>query len=111
MNFSLDNPSHQGKPYILILTLTGTTPGFRIGNLQVPINYDVYTDLALNLTIAGSPAFRGFLGTLDPDGNAQATMTLPPLPGLQGRSIHFSFVQYVTSWTYASPPTKVSITN
>lgn len=109
IQFTLDNPSQKNKPYLIIGSLSGTKPGFKLGSLQVPINLDSFTTLVLGLTT--SPAFPGFFGTLDADGNALASMNLPPLPAsLIGKTMHFAFVQDFTTWSFASPPLPITIT-
>lgn len=101
VQFSLDNPSQKGKFYMLLGTLSGTTPGFKLGSLTVSINIDTFTTLALSLYT--SPVFQGFFGNLDSADNAKATMTLPAVPSLQGQTMYFSFVQDFTTWSFASP--------
>ena len=107
VNFSLDNPTQKGKNFLMILTLSGTSPGFKIGGLDVPINIDPFTNEAIVQVLAGNPAFGAFLGKLGPKGNKVASLTLPPLPHLKGQTIHFCFVQDLVNWTFASPPAAV----
>lgn len=98
---SLDNPSHAARPYVVIGTLSGTAPGFKLGNVHVPIVPDGFTELAL--LVLNSPNFQGFAGTLDANGCARATFHLPPLPVLTGRTLHFAFVQHDgQGWSFAS---------
>lgn len=108
VNFSLDNASHGGKNYIIIMTNSGTSPGFTIGGLHVPINIDAFTNEGISLVLSGNQAFQSFFGKLGPKGNKVATMTLPPLPPLKGQTLHFAFVQDLANWTFASPPAKVT---
>ena len=98
--FALDNPSHAGKVYVMIGTLSGTSPGFRIGTAQVPINVDSFTVLGLHLI--ATPIFPGFVGALDAEGCATARLVLPPLPGLANQTMHFAFVQDPARWDFAS---------
>lgn len=105
VNFFLDNPGQKNKPYLILGTMSGTSPGFRLGGLQVPINIDAFTTFVLGLST--SQAFQGFFGVLDQNGNACAKMTLPPVPGVRG-TMHFSFVQDLVNWVHASPAASVS---
>ena len=107
MNFSLDNPTQKGKDYIMILTLSGTSPGFKIGGLHVPINIDPFTTEGITQVLVGNPAFSAFLSKLGPKGNKVASLTLPPLPQLKGQTMHFCFVQDLVNWSFASPPAAV----
>ncbi|MEE2886219.1 MAG: hypothetical protein VX951_02195, partial [Planctomycetota bacterium] len=107
VNFSLDNPTQKGKDYIMILTLSGTSPGFKIGGLHVPINIDPFTNEGITQVLVGNPAFSAFLNKLGPKGNKVASMTLPPLPQLKGQTMHFCFVQDLVNWSFASPPAAV----
>ena len=89
---SLDaGASMANAAYVLVGSLSGTSPGVTIGSVQVPLNPDFYTDFSLS----GSPQFyTGFLGTLDADGRASATFTLPPGLALPPLQLHHAFVAF-----------------
>jgi len=72
-------PDLGGRDYILLGTVSGTSPGFMLpGGLLVPINWDWFTYLLYFLALAPSnPFVDGFIGELDVDGFAMATLTLP----------------------------------
>lgn len=86
--------THAGRFYFLAGSATGTTPGFLLDGVRVPLN------------IAGDPWFpvmvqnanQGFLtttaGTLDPMGEGQAAITVPPStdPALTGATFHHAYV-------------------
>lgn len=66
---------HAGKPYILLGSLAGTTPGITVGNHVLPLNPDLYFQLML--AYANRSPFGNNIGTLDANGRATATVTLP----------------------------------
>ncbi len=63
---------------IVVGSLSGTSPGFGLGALHVPLNVDSYT--AWMLGAANTGPFAGTFGTLDALGRAGASLVLPPLP-------------------------------
>jgi hypothetical protein len=84
-------PAHAGKLYWTLGSLAGTSPGFALGGLQVPLNYDVYTQFTLlhpNL----APLTNGF-GVLDASGRASAQFSLPPgiAPTLVGLVVNHAY--------------------
>lgn len=106
VNFTLKNPAKANLPYLLLGSASGTSPGFLLpsppGNVVMPLNFDgVTSGILQNL---GSPAFTGFVGALDATGTATARLTLPPLPGALGLTLHFAFTQDGTLWDFASNP-------
>jgi hypothetical protein len=72
-------PDLGGRGYGLFGTVSGTSPGFPLpGGGVLPINWDWYTYLLYFIALApGNGIAEGFLGTLDVDGYAEATLTLP----------------------------------
>jgi len=108
LRFTLDNPSHANKLYVLLGTMSGTSPGINLGSLHIPLNQDTFTNLGLGLV--GAPMFQSFLGYLDPKGLESATFVLPPATGLQGTSMDFVFLQYNgAQWDFASNTVNVKI--
>ena len=105
VTFSLANPAKANKPYVLLGTLSGTEPGFLLpgppGNIRMPLNPD-----GLTLATASIP---GFLGTLDATGKATIQLTIPPLPGLLGKTFHFAYAQDGTLWDFASNPVAIHV--
>jgi hypothetical protein len=81
-----------GRPYLMLGSLSGTSPGLPLGSLLLPLNYDSYTDyLLLN---PGAPPVAGGLGTLDALGKGTASFSLPPASplGLFGLTGHHAFL-------------------
>ncbi len=103
----LDNPSHKLKPYLMLMSATGTKPGFPLGSAHVPLNVDALTLLVLPLV--NTAPFQGFLGTLDKDGLGVAKLTVPPVPGLVGLKLWFAYVQDGTTWDFASNAVQVTL--
>ena len=91
-SFALDAGSaHAALPYVLVGSLSGTSPGTLLSELWLPLNPDVYT--VTSLIAPNSPPLAGSSGTLDAAGRSQATFTLPPglPPVLLGQVIHHAF--------------------
>jgi hypothetical protein len=69
------------RSYWIFGSLTGTSPGTKVGGLTIPLNIDPYTTLAMGL--ANTPVFAKFRGTLDAKGSATASLNVPanqPIP-------------------------------
>lgn len=82
---SLDlGPAHAGELYLVIGTISGTSPGLAIGGITIPLNPDAYT--TQTLLSANQAPFVNTLGLLDANGQATAALVLPPaaLVGLAG---------------------------
>lgn len=77
--FGLHGPGMGGRKYALLGSLSGMAPGTSLpGGLTLPLNWDWFTDLLLNMGISGHPMTVDFLGHLDVDGNAAASLIFPP---------------------------------
>ena len=87
----LAGPEQAGRLYLMLGTRSGTSPGFGFGGVHFPINPDNYFTFILN-NPAGSPLARPF-GTLDADGRATSSFTLPAgtNPALAGLELHHVF--------------------
>lgn len=90
--------AHAGKPYLLLGSLTGTSPGIRLGAVTLPLQPDAYLDLTLSFP--NSPLLSQSLGTLDANGRATARFTaIPQIPvSLVGRSFYHAYL------TIGNPP-------
>lgn len=89
-----------GQPYALLASASGTTPGFDVEGLHVPLNPDFATWLSIHY--ANTPSFAHSAGFLDPQGRAQCALSLGPgAPfGAPFQALTFS----VLSNGYASAP-------
>ncbi|MFO1054230.1 MAG: M1 family metallopeptidase [Planctomycetota bacterium] len=67
--------AESGRPYLVLFTLSGTTPGADLFGLHVPITFDALTQIGL--LAANTPSFSSVLGTLDASGRARAALDLP----------------------------------
>ena len=98
-------PAHGGFPYLVLGSMSGTSPGFELNGVHVPLNWDWFT--VLTLMMAGSPQFVDFQGRLDPSGGAVATYdTLGPIePDLVGLGASFAFISLAPSGLASNPIT------
>lgn len=96
------------RDYVLVGTFSGTTPGTPVGSTVVPINVDPITQLILaNLN---SPLFSGFLGTLDANGAAGATLNIPPGLVFQGPvPSDFAYLLFTPAPDFASNPWSLTL--
>jgi len=85
-------PSYAGRPYWMLGTFTGTTPGIMLANgTHLPLNPSAY----LNFTVShpNSAVLSNSLGTLDASGQATAFFILPHVPpSVAGLVIHHAYV-------------------
>jgi uncharacterized protein YjiK len=92
-NFALQMPdSLSGSIFILVGSASGTTPGFDVDNIHIPLNYDWYFD-----TIGGAPnsaAFVHTFATLDGSGGSFSQLVLPAgvPPTLVGTDLDHAYV-------------------
>lgn len=83
-------PANGGRTYLVLAGVTGTSPGFELpGGTVLPLNWDPFTDVALGLL--NSPLFSDFLGSLDAEGEAMATLNVPANTGYPGISIYLAY--------------------
>jgi len=84
--------AYAGLPYLLLGSLSGTTPGTQVDTVVLPLNigpHFVYT-----LQFANSPPLSNSFGSLDANGKATASFVLPPglSPNLTGTTFHHAYV-------------------
>jgi hypothetical protein len=104
VNFFLNaGPDYAGETYLLLGGLSGNSPGLTLPGGQVlPVNYDFFSFLVILLATSGSPLLDGFIGELDQDGMAEATLDLP------GHCQLFEDVMSTWAFATAQPYTFVS---
>ena len=80
----------ESELYLVLGSVSGTSPGLPLGMDTLPLNPDFLTDLMI--LYANSGSFQNTLGTLSPKGGAKATFVLPTGldPALAGLEIHFA---------------------
>ncbi len=77
------------RDYILLGGASGSTPGIMIGYINFPLNIDLFTQMMYPLI--NGPAFANFSGTTDLNGDATATLFVPPIPpGWVGATVTFA---------------------
>ncbi|MBI1380549.1 MAG: hypothetical protein GC161_05600 [Planctomycetaceae bacterium] len=80
-----------GDLYLLVGSLSGTTPGLPVDSFVLPLNFDFYSNLTL--TTPNSGFLPGSLGFLDANGRASAAFTLPAAAPVAGPlDIHHAFL-------------------
>ena len=89
----LAGPDHAGRAVLLLGSVSGSSPGFPLDDLTVPLNVDAYTLFTAQHPNKGPLA--GSLGVLDANGHAAATWTMPaPLPEAEGAVLHHAYVVF-----------------
>ncbi len=105
------SPAAAGKKYLFLGSATGTSPGFFVGSLFVPLNVDAYTMLVLSNP--NVPPFGNTLGTLDATGRAVATLTIPAaVPSIAGLTLNHAYGTLNASqsaFTSMSEPARLEI--
>ena len=96
------------RKYLLLGSVTGFDPGIPLpgGKAVLPINWDLFTDIILNLM--NKPVFTNFMGVLDATGSATAQMNLGPIPGTAGITLYFAYALNLP-WDFASNPVEIEI--
>lgn len=93
VDFQLDaGATHQYRPYMLLGSVTGTSPGtFLPDNAVLPLNWDTFTLLSIQL--ANTAVFLNTASQLDVGGQSGAGFdTLGPLPSMMvGTEMSFAF--------------------
>jgi hypothetical protein len=109
MSFHLaGGPQLANRPYALLGSISGTTPGTPIGTTVLPLVIDGFTGSILS-SFATLP---GFLGTFNASGasTAQFDTQIPVPPFLLGLDLHFAYLT-VDTFDAASEPVRVHVTN
>lgn len=103
-------PAHAGRTYLLAGAF-GTSPGFVLQGVAVPLNQDAWFQLSLGL--ANSAVYPQSLGVLDGNGAATAAVVLPPGldPALAGLALYHAYVVVDASGApvHASDPVKLTL--
>jgi hypothetical protein len=98
-------PSFAGDTYLILSGISGTWPGFSVSGIDVPLNPDAWTSIAL--TLVNTPLLQGFMGQIDASGEAKAKFDFPgtELPEVIGLPMHFC---YVVLMNPGGPPVKAA---
>jgi hypothetical protein len=84
--------SHAGDIYVFAGSASGTSPGFALGGVSVPLNLDAY--FVFTASNLGAPPLNAGLGILDAFGRADAAFQLPAgvlQPALAGVVLHHAY--------------------
>jgi hypothetical protein len=102
-------PSHANKPYWIFGSITGTSPGVALNGIHIPLNVDVYTQLAMQNVMA-NPPYSGFRAVLDASGGATAQFILPSQMLNAGFTLYHSYVIFDGMGVFygASNPVKIT---
>ncbi len=84
--------SRAGDIYVLLGSVSGTSPGFIYQGVTVPLNVDGY--LTGLLGSIGSGIFSSWIGVLDAEGSGSASYALPALAGLSGLTMNHAFLAF-----------------
>lgn len=68
-------PDYSGALYLILGSVTGTSPGIPVEGLALPLNYDSYFDYTLSNP--NSASLQQSLGVLDSEGTATALFVIP----------------------------------
>jgi hypothetical protein len=85
-------PEHAGDYYLILGSVSGTTPALPLGAADLPLVVDAYT--LFGLQYPNSPLLPASLGTFDPWGRATTSFTLPPqsIPNFIGSTLHHAYL-------------------
>ena len=81
---SMSVPGDEGLPYMLLLSFSSQV-GIPLGNQTLPIDFDALTAVTLDPL---NPFFVGSVGALDANGDASATLFVPPIVELSGLTVY-----------------------
>jgi len=70
--------AYAGAYYVVLGSASGTSPGLQFGSVNVPINFDGFTDFGLSFP--NTAPYGNSLAQLDSNGIATATFDSPPYP-------------------------------
>jgi hypothetical protein len=99
------------RNYLILGGITGTKPGTSLpgGHFTLPINWDLFTDLALNLL--NTTVFCNFYDVLDHSGSKEAALHMPSLdPIFIGVVMNFAYCLN-QPFNFVSNPIAVEIVN
>ena len=77
-------PGDEGLSYLMVLSLSNV-PTVLTGGQVLPLQIDGLTSVSM---IPGNPILPGAAGVLDAAGEASSTLTIPPIPWLQGLTFY-----------------------
>jgi len=109
VNFTLNaDPVNANRKYILMGSASGMTPGIPLpgGISTLPLKWDILTTIMLEYM--NSAIFDKFMGSLDANGVATATLVAPPAPSAIGLDLYFAY-GLSKPWDYVSIPVTINV--
>ena len=102
--------AHANLPYWIFGSITGATPGVALNGVHIPLNIDVYTQIAMQ-NVTANPPFNGFRSMLDANGEATAQFIVPSGLVNVGFKLHHAFIVFDGSGAFycASNPVSIEI--
>jgi hypothetical protein len=110
IDFSIDaGVGHADRNYLILGSVTGTAPGYPLpgGNVTLPLNWDVYTDLVF--AYLNTPLFQDFLGKLGPVGTGAAQLNAPPIPSTAIGAVLYHAYCLNNPFDYVSNPIRIEL--
>src|SRR3989344_6012630 len=89
VSLQLNSPLNANQSYIFGLAL-GTSPGFNLGNHHVLLSPDFL--LSATMSNPSSAGLSNSIGTLNANGQATVSLTIPNLPWLSGWTVYGGFI-------------------
>ena len=86
--------ANAGRSYLVLGSVSGTSPGLPINGVVLPLAFDAYTNLTIAL--ANSGTHQNTLGSLDAFGTATSSIHIPAglSPTLAGLVLHHAYVVF-----------------
>lgn len=81
-----------GHAYHLLGSMTGTQPGTQFGNVLLPLNSQNDPWFALTFQVFSPVILQNTFGTLDAEGEASASLIVPPLGSLLGLQFFHAYL-------------------
>jgi len=102
-------PVHANKSYWIFGSITGTSPGVSLNGIHIPLNLDVYTQLAME-NVTANPPYDRFRATLDASGGATARFVLPVNTLNAGFSLDHSYIVFDGAGMFYGASNPVQVT-
>jgi len=100
---------HANKFYWIFGSITGTTPGVSLNGIHIPLNIDIYTQMAMENVMA-NPPFKNFRSLLDANGGATAQFVVPPNVVSVGFTLYHAYIVFDAAGTFHCASNPVSVT-
>jgi hypothetical protein len=95
-----DRYDGSNREYVAWGSLSDVSAGALGGGWALPVGFD-----AISASIVSLP---GWMGTLNPQGEKSALLSVPPVPGIAGIAVHFGLVLWPPGAPISGPPEMVS---